>query len=199
MDIKNSIAYLTAHAEKTPLEIGEAVDVLYQEYDSYEKIAQKIGRSPSFWSTRHRLFQLPKGIRWQIDQGAIGIKQGYQMSRLKNEIDQWILAISIIEEELKVKECEDVVNLVLKQNMSIREALSLSIGVRCDKIQTLLLPLRFDIRLSICKIAWEQCQNWEDLCYQFIRQGIDVDIKEVAHQLEKLASNLRKAGQEDKG
>ncbi len=199
MDVKTSIEYLTAHAEKTPSEIAEAVDVLYQEYNSYEKIAQKMGQSPTFWSTRHHLFQLPKGIRWQIDQGPIGITQGYQMSRLKNEIDQWILAISIIEEKLKAKECEDVVNLVLKQNMSIRDALSLSTGVRCDKTQTLLLPLGFDIRLSICKVAWEQCQNWEDLCYQLIRQGIDVDIKEVAHQLEKLASDLRKAGQEENG
>lgn len=93
-----------------------------------------------------------------------------------------------------------MVNLVLKQNMSIRDALSLSTGVRCDTIQTLLLPLGFDIRLSICKIAWEQCQNWEDLCYQFIRQGIiNVDIKEVAHQLEKLASDLRKASQKENG
>lgn len=200
MDANTAIEHLTALEGKSPSEIGEAVDVLYKEYGSYKAIAPRVGRSDQFWTTRHRLFQLPKGIQWKIDQGQIGIEQGYQISRLKDEEDQWLLAIAIIEaKDLTAKECGNVVNLVLNERKSIRDALSVSAGVRFDKIQPLLLPLGFDIRLAICKVAWEQCQNWEDLCYQLIRQGIDVDIKEVAHQLEKLASDLRKAGQEENG
>ena len=41
-----------------------------------------------------------------------------------------------------------------------------------------------------------ECKNLEDLCYQLIRQGIDVDSKKVGSQLEALASSLREAGQD---
>lgn len=123
----------------------------------------------------------------------------FQISRLTNDDDQWVLALAIIEvEDLTAKECQNVVNLVLNQEKSIRDALNVSAGIRFDKIQPLLLPLGFDIRLSICKAAWKQYQNWEDLCYRLILQGIAVDIGEVARQLEELATNLRKAGREEK-
>lgn len=197
MDAKTATEYLTAPSQRKISEIGEAVDVLYQKYHSYKAIAQQLNMSmsPNFLSSRHRIFQLPKGIQWKVDQKQIGIRQGYQISRLENEDDQWVLAFAIVEEKLSAKECEDVVNIVLKQNSSISDALSVSTGVRLDKIQPLLLPIGFDIRLAICRSAWNQCENWEDLCYRLIRQGIDVDIKKVAIQLETLASDLREAGQ----
>ena len=73
----------------------------------------------------------------------------FQLSRLTSEEDQWVLALAIIEEEdLTAKECQNVVNLVLNQEKSIRDALSVSAGIRFDKIQPLLLPLGFDIRLQ---------------------------------------------------
>jgi hypothetical protein len=196
MEEKTAIEYLTVPEGNKPSEIGEAVDILYQKYHSYKAIAQQLNVSPDFLSSRHRIFQLPKGIQWKIDQGQIGITQGHEISRLENEDDQWLLALAIIEEKLSIKECENVVNIVLKQNSSIRDALSVSAGVRFDKIQPLLLPLGFDIRLAICQSAWNQCKNWDDLCYELIRQGIDVDIKKIASQLEALASDLREAGQE---
>ena len=198
MNAASAREHLSDLEGKTPCEIGEAVDVLYPEYGSYVTIAQQFGKSATFWHTRHRLFQLPEGIRWKIDEKQIGIDQGYQISRLTNDEDQWVLALAIIEEEdLTAKECQNVVNLVLNQEESIRDALSVSAGIRFDKIP-LLLPLGFDIRLSICKVAWKQCQSWENLCYHLILQGIDVDIREVARQLEELAADLRKAGKEEK-
>ena len=196
MEEKTAIEYLTAHEGKKASEIGRVVDVLYQKYHSYQAIAQRVGMSSKFWSARHRIFQLPKGIQWKIDQGQIGITQGHEISRLENEYDQWLLALAIIEEKLTPDECKNVVNIVLKQNGAIRDVLSISTGVRFDKIQTLILPLGFDTRLAICQSAWNQCKNWEDLCYELIRQGIDVDIKKIASQLEALASDLREAGQE---
>lgn len=199
MDATTAREHLSAPEGKTPCEIGEAVDVLYEEYGSYEALALQFGKSKKFWNTRHRLFQLPEGIRWKIDTGQIGIEQGYQISRLTSDEDRWVLALAIIEaEDLTAKECQNVVNLVLNQEKSIRDALSVSAGIRFDKIQPLLLPLGFDIRLSICKVAWQQCQNWEDLGYRLILQGIDVDIRKVACQLEELATALRKAGGEEK-
>ena len=196
MDTETARVILGSYAGKKPSEIGNAVDVLYPGFGTYKAIAAEFGRSDSFWSVRHRLFQLPVGIRWKIDEGQISMEQGIEISRLKNEEEQWLLAFTITEtQNLTAKECQNVVNLVLKEEKSIREALGVSAGIRFDKIQPLLLPLGFDIRLAICKRAWARCQEWEDLIYQLILQGIDVDIKEVASQLEKLALNLHKAGE----
>ena len=182
---------LAAHAERKPSEIGEAVDVLFPEYGGYKAIAQQVGMSDKYWWTRHRLFQLPAGIRWKLDEGQILIEQGYQISRLNNEEDQWLLAIAIIEaEDLTADECKNVVDRVVKENESMKEALSVSAGIRFDKTYPLLLPLPFDIWLEICKRAWAQHENWGDSCYQLIRQGIDVDFREIARQLEKLASDI---------
>jgi len=200
MDANTAREILAAHAERKPSEIGRAVDVLFKEFGTYKAIAQQFGRSDKFWSVRHRIFQLPVGIAWKIDERQIGIKQGEEIWRLKDEEDRWLLAIAIIEaKDLSAKECENVVNLVLKEDKSIREALSVSAGIRFDKTHSLLLPLSFDIRLAVCKRSWNQREDWANLCYQLICQGIDVDIREVAHQLEKLASDLRKAGQEVNG
>ena len=195
MDTNTARELLATKEMRKPSEIGEAVDVLYRELGTYQMIAQQVGRSDKFWGVRHRIFQLPAGIRWKIDEGHIGIEQGSQISRLKNEEDQWLLAVTIIEaKDLTAEECKNVVDLVLKEGQSIREALGVLAGIRFDKIQPLLLPLGFDIRLEICKVAWSRSEEWADLCYQLILQGIDVDIKEVAHQLQKLASALQKAG-----
>ena len=196
MDTETARVILGSYAGKKPSEIGNAVDVLYPGFGTYKAIAKEFGRSDRFWSTRHRLFQLPAGIRWKIDEGQISTEQGIEISKLKNEEEQWLLAFTITEtQNLTAKECQNVVNLVLKEEKSIREALGVSTGIRFDKIQPLLLPLGFDIRLAICKRAWARCQEWEDLIYQLILQGIDVDIKEIASRLEKLASDLHKAGE----
>ena len=196
MDTETARVILGSYAGKKPSEIGNAVDVLYPGFGTYKAIAAEFGRSDSFWSVRHRLFQLPVGIRWKIDEGQISMEQGIEISKLKNEEEQWLLAFAITEtKNLTAKECGNVVNLVLKENKSIQDALSVSAGIRFDKVQPLLLPLGFDIRLAICKRAWARCQEWEDLIYQLILQGIDIDIKEVASQLEKLASDLHKAGE----
>ena len=199
MDEKNARDILTTHIERKPSEIGEAVDILYETFGNYASIAQEFGRSNKFWRVRHRFFQLPEGIRWKIDEGQIDIGQGEQILKLENEEDQWLLAIAIIEtESFTAAESGNVVNLVLKEKKSIREALSVAAGIRFDKPHPLLLPLPFNIWLAICKRAWVRCQNWEDLTYQLILQGLEVDPEEVACQLEKLALDLRKAGGAEK-
>ena len=196
MDTNTAKELLTAENARKPSEVAEAVDVLYQELGTYQAIAQEVGRSDKFWGVRHRIFQLPVGIQWKIDGGQIGIEQGYQISRLKDEEDQWLLAVAIIEtKDLTAEECKNVVNLVLNESKSIRDAFSVLAGIRFDKIQPIVLPLGFDIRLEICKVAWARSQEWADLCYQLILQGINVDIKEIARHLEKLASDLHKAGE----
>lgn len=197
MDLKTAKAIIVEHPQRKPSEITEAVDVLYQEFGTYQAITQEMGKSDKFWIMRHRIFQLPEGIRWQIDEGHIGIGQGYQIARLKHEEDQWLLAIMIIEARcLTTKECRKVVNLVLNEEKSIIDSLSISVDIHFDEIQPLSLPLRSDIWIEICKIAWTRRQKWQDLCYQLVRQSVDIDFQEIASQLEKLASDLRNAGKD---
>lgn len=196
MEDKIAIECLTTPEGRKVSEVGEAVDVLYQKYHSYKAIAQKLKVSRQFLSSRHHIFQLPKGIQWKIDQGQIGIGQGYEISRLNNEEDQWLLALAVVEQDLKATECANVVNIVLRQERSIRDALSVSTGVRFDEGKPLILMIRPDLWIPMSQAAWGQCKNWEDLCYQLIREGMDVDIKKIGDQLEVLASNLREAGQD---
>ena len=197
MDLKIAKQIIVKHLQRKPSEIAEAVDVLYQEFGTYQAITQEVGKSDKFWIMRHRISQLPSGIRWKIDEGNIGIGQGYQIARLKREEDQWLLAIAIIETRcLSAKECGKVVNLVLSEDKSIVDSLRILADVHFDKIQPLSLHLGYDIWIEICKIAWTRHQKWEDLCYQLVRQGVDVDFQEIASQLEKLASDLRNAGKD---
>lgn len=194
MDIETARKIVGAHNQKKPSEVAKAVDVLYQALGTYQSITREIGRSDKFWIVRHRISQLPIGILWKIDDGNIGIEQAYQITRLKQEEDKWILAIAIVEVKgLTAKECGKVVNVVLNEGKSIMDSLSILVDIHFDKIQPLSLPLGSDIWTEICKIAWTQRQRWEDLCYQLVRQGVDVNIQEVASQLEGLALDLRQA------
>ena len=195
MNLKTARETVAPHTQSKPSEIAKAVDVLYHEFGTYQAITQEIGKSDKFWIMRHRISQLPIGIRWKLDEGQISVGQGYQISRLKREDDQWVLAIAIIEAKcLTAKECEKVVNLVLNEDTSIKDSLRISADIHFDKIKPLSLAIGSDIWIEICKIAWKRCQKWEDLCYQLVRQGVDIDYQEVASQLEKLASDLRSAG-----
>ena len=197
MNIETAKEIITEHAQRRPSEIAKAVDVLYQKFGTYRAITQEMGKSDKFWIMRHRISQLPNGIRWKIDEGHIGIGQGYQIARLKREENQWLLAIAVIEARcLTAKECRKVVNLVINEEKSIIDSLSISVDIHFDEIQPLSLPLGSDVWVEICKIAWTRYQKWEDLCYQLVRQGVDVDFQEIATQLEKLASDLRNAGKD---
>ena len=197
MDLKTAREIIVEQAQRKLSEITEAVDVLYQEFGTYQTITQEMGKSDKYWIMRHRISQLPSGIRWQIDQGHIGIGQGYQIARLKHEADQWLLAIVIIEvRDLTAKECRKVVNFVINEEKSIKESLNILADIHFDEIQPLPLRVGSDIWIEICKIAWTRHQKWEDVCYQLVRQGVDVDFQEIASQLEKLASDLRNAGKD---
>ena len=195
MDIETARKIVDAHDQKKPSEVAKAVDVLYQALGTYQSITREMGKSDKFWIVRHRISQLPVGILWKVDEGYIGIEQAYQITRLKQEEDKWILAIAIVEVKgLTAKECGKVVNVVLNGGKSIMDSLSILVGIHFDEIQPLSLPLGSDIWTEICKIAWTQRQRWEDLCYQLVRQGVDVNIQEVASQLEGIAVDLRRSG-----
>ena len=168
MDKDTAREYLTDPQGKKPSEIGEAVDVLREDYRSINEMAREFPVGEKFLWNRHRIFQLPKGIRWKVDEKEISINKGVQIARLRNEDAQWVLAFAIVEEKLEEDVCSNVVNRVLKHNDSIRDALRASAGVQCDKITSLLLPLSFDIRLAIAPKAWNRSQELQDFCYDQI-------------------------------
>ncbi len=190
MDESSAVDCLTNRSEKKPSEIGQAVDVLYQVHGTHAKIVQELQLNVGgdYLRSMRRIFHLPKGIRWKVDKGQIKVPQGYEISRLEDEDDQWMLAITIVEKNLKAKECKNVVNLVLNKGRTMRDALSTATGVRFEEINppVLLLPIGVDFWFDLSKAAWQQGEEWEDLCYRIIRQGIDIDPKEVREDAKSL-------------
>lgn len=192
MEEKIAREYLTAPEGRKLSEVGEAVDILYQKYRSYKAIAQQVGDvSDKFLSSRHRIFQLPTGIQWKVDQGEIGITHSYEISRLENEDDQWLLALAISEQKLTPDECKNIVNRVSDQSVSIGEVLSVSTGIRFDETKPLILPIPPELWISMSRAAWNQGKNWEDLCYHFIRQGIVFSIGGIEGEVETIESCVR--------
>ena len=181
---------------KTPSEIGEAVDVLYRKHGTYDKLAEHVQLSHPFLSRRHHIFQLPQGIRRKVDEGQLGLTQAEHIHRLRDERSQWLLAVIAVEKNLRANECENVVNIVLKQGQPIEDALATSTGVRFDEISppVLLLPIGVDFWFTLSKVAWEQGKDWQDLCYELIKRGIDVDLLDAATRLEEIAESFRQAG-----
>ena len=194
MNEHEAIDCLNAYKEVKASEAGEAVDVLYRLHGTYEKVAQQLELTiPDYALGRmHRIFNLPKGILWKVDEEEIGITHAALITRLNDEEAQWLLAITAVEKDLRANECENVVNLVLKEGWTIRDALSTVTGVRFDEISppTLLLPVGVDFWFALIRASWGQSKDWQDLCYQLIREGVDVDTKEVANQLEVLAKDV---------
>ncbi len=192
MNEQDALDCLKSSENAKPSEVGAAVDVLYQKYRTYDRISQQTSMPSRVISSRHHIYQLPQGIRWKVDEGQIGITQAIQITKLKDEESQWLLAITVLEKKLRVNECENVVNLVLKEGWAIRDALGAVTGVRFDEISppTLLLPIGVDFWFALIRASWGQGKDWQDLCYQLIREGVDVDTKEVANQLESLSKNV---------
>ena len=196
MDVQTATAYLATSGKK-PSEEGAAVDVLYREYESYGVVSDKVTsepkRSASYWSLRHRVFLLPVGIRWKVDEKHLNLAQANEIARLEGEDEQWKLAISTVEKGLSADECKNVVNQVLKRGFSIEDALSVVAGVRFEDLSPpiLLLPVGVDFWFALTRAAWSKGMPWEDLCFQFIRRGLEVDLEEVADQMEAWAVAFR--------
>lgn len=171
--------------------LGEAVDVLCETHGSYTKISKRVQIPSERLSSWHRIFQLPKGIQWQVDQGKIPFGQALEMAKLEEENDQWLLALVLVEAEQKLsaKECRNVVQDVVKNGAPIRDAVE-KVGVRFDKVISILLPFGFDDRLLLTKPAWNKHEEHQDYCLKKIRHGVKLDTEKVAHQTEKIAEQV---------
>ena len=105
MNEQEAIDCLIVANDRKSSEVGEAVDVLYRLHGTYEKVAQQLELNiPDYVLGRmHRIYRLPKGILWKVDEGQIGITQAALITRLKDEEAQWLLAITVVEKEVAGK------------------------------------------------------------------------------------------------
>jgi len=165
MDSQTARDWLNDAGDRKPSELGEAVDVLYRELGNYEAIAKEVALSPDRLSDLHKVFLLPEGIRWQFDEGKIRIGHVRQISRLQGD-EQWLLAFTIVQEKISVKDSKEVVDAVVKKNRDLRDVLHNMIGIRFDEpLPSLLAGFTFEYRFRVSRAAWGKKLKWEDFCH----------------------------------
>lgn len=189
MNLDNARECLNIPTGKKSSEIGEAVDLLFHEFRSYKKIAEQVELSSKRISEFHRVYKLPKGIRWQVDDGKLLIGHAMQISRLP-ENDQWMLAFVIIEEKINVKDTRKIVNEFLNSENDLTSVLKTVAGIDSDSIKALLLPLSFEERFQIVCSAWEKEMSWADFGLNSIRVATRVDIEKIAGELTKIVEKI---------
>lgn len=190
MDSQTARDWLNDAGGRKPSELGEAVDVLYRELGSYEAIAKEVALSPKRLSDLHRVFLLPEGIRWQVDKGKIRIGHVQEISRLQGD-DQWLLAFTIVQEKISVKDSKAAVGGVIKRGRKLRDVLYDMIGVRFDQVNPLLLPFTFEESFKISRAAWGKKLEWADFSLKAIEEATRVDLDHIARVLASLAHQLR--------
>ncbi len=203
MEKESARQIIAEHQTHRPSEIGEAVDFFYKEHKSYTKIAKIFGVSADRLSAWHCIAKLPKGIQWKVDCKVITISQGCQIAKLDNKDDQWLFAFVLVETKAKMTtgECKIIITAVVKGNTSMKDALAQA-GVRFDTSpQPLLLPLDFNKRFALSKVAWKKHKKLEDFCWNAIQASKDIDnellanrLDETAGALTEMAKKLRTAG-----
>ena len=189
MDCETAKEYLNAPAHRNASELGEAVDLLYGKYGNYSAMAGEVALSPGRLSDLRRVFLLPEGIRWQVDEGKIRIGHAGQISRLEGE-NQWLLAFTIVEAKMSVKDSKAVVDAVVKKGRPLQDVLHTMIGIRFDEVKALMLPLRFEHRFRIARAGWSRRLDWADFSLKAIDQATRVDLEHIASELLSLAAEL---------
>jgi hypothetical protein len=175
---------------KKPAELGEAVDALYRECGKYTVIAGQVALSDRRLSDLRRVFLLPEGIRWQVDKGRILISHAREIFRLQDD-DQWLLALSIVEANISVKNTKAAVNAVIKKGQRLQDVLQTMLGIRFDNVKVLLLPFTFEDTFEIIRAAWTKKLEWADFSLTAIEEAARVDHEHIAGELARLADQLR--------
>ena len=191
MDCETAKQYLDHPTGRKPSELGEAVDVLYEQYGNYDAMASEVELSAGRLSDLRQVFLLPEGIRLQVDKGRIRISHARQILRLKEEDDQWLLAFSIVEASISVKNTKAAIDAVVKDGRPLQDVLQTMIGIRFDKVMPLLLPLTFEDILKMTCAAWSKKLDWPDFSLWAIKEATRVDHEHIADELAKLADQLR--------
>ena len=200
MDIIAARETLENHKDEPLDKLGEAIEVLKEEYGTHEGIAAQVGPSQATISKYYRLSKLPEGIRWKVEEGELSGEAAVKICRLKEENDQWVLAFAIVDaanDVLTTRECKEVVEDVRETGRPVEEVLTYRFGFDFDKTVSLLLPIRYWFRFKICRAAWNRQQEWKNLAYEILRQWLDgreflstADLHEISQELIDAANRL---------
>ena len=140
---------------KQPFDLlGDAIDCLFTEYGSYMNIARFTEVSAGTISKYHKICKLPHGILWQLQEGNISLGIAEQLTRLDSKDDQWRLAFFVVDighGSFGVQECQEVVTIIKKRELSAEEALIELTGETFGKIKPLILPVNFGFRFALAK------------------------------------------------
>lgn len=185
MNSQTARDWLNDARDRKPSELGEAVDVLYHEFRSYDAISKQVPFSTNRLSQFHRFFLLPDGIRWQVDKGKIHLGHAQQISRLQED-DQWLLAFTIVQEKISVKDSTEIVHAVVTKKRPLRNVLYEMIGIRFDQVKPLLLPFTFEENFKISRAAWRKKLEWADFSLKAIEDATRVDRDYIVCELESL-------------
>lgn len=216
MTIEEAWEILKNPEEKKPSEIGEAIDVLLRQRrknhkrGGYTWLSEKIGtnrrkingyRRSFILSEFHKIYRLPRGIRWKIDRREISIAHGLQIARLESEEEQWILALAIDyaagdsdkpSDQLSEKDCKNIVKRVLEKEDSIRNIVG-EYGVRFKDLPISVAFSSPEEWIAVSKEAWNRHMNRPAFCSHLIAQKYRVlsDIAKVAEQIEEMNQKLQ--------
>ncbi len=85
---------------------------------------------------------------------------------------------------------------VSNQNVSVRETLSVSTGVRFDEPKPLLLMIPSDLWILMSRAVWNQGKSWKDYRSELIRRSIFFNIEQFENGFEAIESFVREGRKE---
>lgn len=93
-----------------PVEEGKAYKQLIDKYElTQEQLAKEVGKSRSYITNSIRLLNLNKDVLKYIYDGKISLGHGKVLLAMKDKKDQLLIANKIIEENLNIRQIEDII------------------------------------------------------------------------------------------
>lgn len=93
-----------------PVEEGKAYKQLIDKYElTQEQLAKEVGKSRSYITNSIRLLNLNKEVLKYIYDGKISLGHGKVLLAMKDKKDQLLIANKIIEENLNIRQIEDII------------------------------------------------------------------------------------------
>ena len=99
-----------------PIEEATAYDRLLDEFSlTQEELAQRLGKSQSTIANKRRLLKLPVEVRHMLGSGQLNERQARTLLRLDDSSLQIFVAERVADEDLNVRQTEEVVDALLAE------------------------------------------------------------------------------------
>lgn len=101
-----------------PMEEAVAYDRLLTEFSlTQEELAQRLGKSQSTIANKRRLLKLPDEVRHMLGSGQLNERQARAILRIGDQSLQVVVAQQVIDEELNVRQTEELVDTALSDRV----------------------------------------------------------------------------------